>query len=90
MVLQWIGYWLHCCKTARFALIGKPKELSDFLNSLKASLFARLKPIGNAVATGAQLADRSASAFGLSDLQQKEHVEAALDLGARALCEQAL
>jgi len=42
------------------------------------------------VATGAQLANRPASAFGLSDLQQEEHVEAALDLGARAFCGQAL
>jgi hypothetical protein len=65
-------------------------RILDLLDLLDPSFFVELNPIGDRVATGAQLASRPASAFCLSSLQQKKHLETALDLGARALCGQAL
>lgn len=55
--------------------------LSDLLNLLETPFFVEIKPIGNGMAMDPQVASRRASAFRLPGLQQKQHVEAALDLG---------
>ena len=61
-------------------LAGLRSRIFDFLNFLDASFLVERKPIGNRMAMDIQLASGSASAFGLSSLQQKEHPEAALYL----------
>ena len=55
-------------------------RIFDLLDLLDPSFFVELDPIGDRVAMDIQLASGSASAFGLSSLQQKEHPEAALYL----------
>jgi hypothetical protein len=62
-------------------------RIFDLLDLLDPSSFVELNPIGDRVAMDTQLASGSASAFGLSALQQKEHLEAALDLSVFLLAD---
>ena len=62
-------------------LAGLRAGLSDVLKPIETSFFVELKPIGDRIAMDAQMAGRSAPAFGLSGLQKKQHVETALNLG---------
>ena len=74
-------------------LTGLWSRIFDLLDLLDPSFFVELKPIGNRMANrmamDIQLASGSASAFGLSSLQQKEHLEAALDLSVFLLTNEA-
>ena len=70
-------------------LTGLWSRIFDLLNLLDAPFFVEGKPIGNRMAVDVQLASRPASAFCLSSLQQKEHLEAALDLSVFLLTNEA-
>ena len=53
-------------------LTGLWSRILDLLDLLDPAFFVELNPIGDRVATGAQLASRPASAFGLSSLSAEE------------------
>ena len=67
---------LHYLRRNRL-LAGLRSRIFDLLDLLDPSLFIEPDPIGNGMAMDAQLAGRTASAFGLSGFQKQQHVEAA-------------
>jgi hypothetical protein len=71
-------------------LTGLQSGIFDLLDLLDASFFVEVEPVGNRMAMDAQLPGCRASTFGLPGLQEKKHLEAALDPGVFLLANKPL